>query len=141
MKHTRRLSALLLATLLLTSSVACTGKGNGTATTEGDDTQAEATESSSQEETSAMTDAPPGIKAEPTQLSFTPSVTVTEAQDSAAVTHEDGLSYTATGYTSARNNLLTFTNHVGFDPEYLGMTTQGTYPGTRQYTAGLELTF
>ena len=38
-------------------------------------------------------------------------------------------------------NLLTFTNHVGFDPEYLGMTTQGTYPGTRQYTAGLELTF
>ena len=118
MKHTRRLSALLLATLLLTSSVACTGKGNGTATTEGDDTQAEATESSSQEETSAMTDAPPGIKAEPTQLSFTPSVTVTEAQDSAAVTHEDGLSYTATGYTSARNNLLTFTKGLTltFDP-------------------------
>lgn len=38
-------------------------------------------------------------------------------------------------------NLLTFTNHIGFDPEYLGLTTQGTYPGTRQYTAGLELTF
>ena len=38
-------------------------------------------------------------------------------------------------------NLLTFTNHVGFDPEYLGISTAGTYPGTRQYTAGIELTF
>lgn len=38
-------------------------------------------------------------------------------------------------------NLFTLTNHVGFDPEYLGVSTAGTYPGTRQYTVGLEVTF
>lgn len=38
-------------------------------------------------------------------------------------------------------NLLTFTGYAGFDPEYMSPSTAGTYPGTRQYTAGLELTF
>ena len=43
-------------------------------------------------------------------------------------------------YAIARN-LLTFTNFVGMDPEYLSNGTQGTYPNTRQYTFGLELSF
>ena len=38
-------------------------------------------------------------------------------------------------------NLFTFTDYVGFDPEYFGNGSQGTYPGTRQYTVGLELSF
>jgi hypothetical protein len=38
-------------------------------------------------------------------------------------------------------NLLTFTNFVGMDPEYLSNGTQGTYPNSRQYTFGLELSF
>ena len=38
-------------------------------------------------------------------------------------------------------NLLTFTNYLGFDPEHFGNGSKGTYPGTRQYTFGVELTF
>ena len=38
-------------------------------------------------------------------------------------------------------NLWTLTDYLGFDPEHFGNGSQGTYPGTRQYTAGVELTF
>ncbi len=38
-------------------------------------------------------------------------------------------------------NLMTFTNYLGFDPEYFANGSKGTYPGTRQYTLGVELTF
>ena len=38
-------------------------------------------------------------------------------------------------------NLLTFTDFIGFDPEHYSNGTGGTYPGTRQYTLGLELSF
>lgn len=38
-------------------------------------------------------------------------------------------------------NLLTFTDYLGFDPEYFNNGSQGSYPGTRQYTFGVELTF
>ena len=38
-------------------------------------------------------------------------------------------------------NLLTFTNYLGFDPEHFSNGSKGTYPGTRQYTFGVELTF
>jgi hypothetical protein len=38
-------------------------------------------------------------------------------------------------------NLWTLTNYLGFDPEYFGNGSKGTYPGTRQYTVGLELSF
>ena len=38
-------------------------------------------------------------------------------------------------------NLLTFTDYIGYDPEYFGNGSGGTYPGTRQYTIGLELSF
>lgn len=38
-------------------------------------------------------------------------------------------------------NLLTFTEFAGMDPEYLSNGTQGTYPNSRQYTFGLELSF
>ena len=48
------------------------------------------------------------IKATPDSLSFTPTVTVTQNGSSATVTHQSGLSYTATGYTAANNNKLTF---------------------------------
>ena len=60
----------------------------------------------------------PIVKAEPARLTFTPSVTVTENRGTATVTHESGLSYMATGYTSANNNRLTFTEGLTltFDP-------------------------
>lgn len=48
------------------------------------------------------------VKAEPDSLSFTPTVTVKQSGGSATVTHQSGLSYTATGYTAANNNKLTF---------------------------------
>ena len=38
-------------------------------------------------------------------------------------------------------NLLTFTDFIGMDPEYMAWMTQGVFPNTRQYTFGLELSF
>ncbi|MBQ8271771.1 MAG: SusC/RagA family TonB-linked outer membrane protein [Tidjanibacter sp.] len=38
-------------------------------------------------------------------------------------------------------NLLTITDFMGVDPEYMSWVTQGVYPNTRQYTFGLELSF
>ena len=38
-------------------------------------------------------------------------------------------------------NLWTVTDYIGFDPEHFGNGSKGTYPGTRQYTVGLELSF
>ncbi len=38
-------------------------------------------------------------------------------------------------------NLLTITDFIGMDPEYMDWMTQGVYPNTRQYTFGLELSF
>lgn len=38
-------------------------------------------------------------------------------------------------------NLLTFTDFHGYDPEVDGNGTQGTYPNSRQYSFGVELTF
>ena len=57
-------------------------------------------------------------KAEPEVLVFEPSITVTESGNSAAITHRDGLTYTATGYTSAAESKLTFTEGLTltFDP-------------------------
>ena len=57
-------------------------------------------------------------KAKPAHLSFAPSVTVTETQDSVTVTHEDGLSYIASGDFTVSNQLLTFTKDLilTFDP-------------------------
>lgn len=38
-------------------------------------------------------------------------------------------------------NLLTITDFIGMDPEFLSYLTQGVFPNTRQYTFGLELSF
>lgn len=38
-------------------------------------------------------------------------------------------------------NLWTLTDYIGFDPEFYSNGSTGTYPGTRQYTLGLELSF
>lgn len=38
-------------------------------------------------------------------------------------------------------NLWTLTGYRGFDPEYFSNGSQGTYPGTRQYTLGVEFSF
>lgn len=38
-------------------------------------------------------------------------------------------------------NLWTLTNYTGYDPEYAGLAAAGTYPNTRQYTFGVEITF
>ena len=58
------------------------------------------------------------VKAEPDSLSFSPTVTVKQSGGSATVTHESGLSYTATGFTTANNNKLTFTKGLtlSFNP-------------------------
>ena len=58
------------------------------------------------------------VKAQKEQLQFNASVTVQQNGNTATVTHQDGLSYTATGFTSAANNKLTFTKGLTltFDP-------------------------
>ena len=58
------------------------------------------------------------VKAQKEQLQFNASVTVRQNGNTATVTHQDGLSYTATGFTSAANNKLTFTKGLTltFDP-------------------------
>lgn len=38
-------------------------------------------------------------------------------------------------------NLLTFTDFTGLDPEYAGNVYIGQYPATRQYTMGIDITF
>ena len=38
-------------------------------------------------------------------------------------------------------NLLTFTDFTGLDPEYAGNVYLGQYPATRQYTLGIDITF
>jgi TonB-linked SusC/RagA family outer membrane protein len=38
-------------------------------------------------------------------------------------------------------NLFTLTGYRGFDPEFFNNGSQGTYPGTRQYTLGVEFSF
>ncbi len=86
-------------------------------------------------------------KAEPERLVFEPSVTVTENGGSATVTHADGLTYTATGYTSAAGNKLTFTAGLTltFDPARtaeafnrftLGYTSTQPLYGKITYTVG-----
>ena len=56
--------------------------------------------------------------AEPDKLSFSPDVTVKENGETATVTHKDGLTYTATGYTTVSGNRLTFVKGLtlAFDP-------------------------
>ena len=58
------------------------------------------------------------VKAAPESLSFSPTVTVKQSGGSATVTHSSGLSYTATGFTAANNNKLTFTKGLtlSFNP-------------------------
>ena len=43
-------------------------------------------------------------------------------------------------YASAQN-LLTFTNYSGFDPEYSGYVDRGTYPTARTFTFGVKLSY
>jgi hypothetical protein len=46
----------------------------------------------------------------------------------------------AKAYFTARN-LLTFTNYTGYDPEIDSNLARWSYPNTKQFTFGLELTF
>lgn len=57
-----------------------------------------------------------------------------------SVLNKAGFIKAARVYAIGRN-LWTLTNYLGFDPEYFANGSQGTYPGTRQYTFGLELSF
>ena len=124
MKSQQKPLSILIAALLLGSTAASTAacskaEENPPAVTHADTTDAEAdTDPSFEGETQPAPEPAPVGKAEPPRLTFTPSVTVTETQDTATVTHEDGLSYLATGYTSVNNNLLTFTEGLTltFDP-------------------------
>lgn len=96
MKHTRQLTAILLAALMLTGSVACTDSGDGTATTTGQDTHPAVTASPSPSDTDPETQAE--TKAE-TEMEA-PKFQVTVGQDSADVVTPAGLTYTLTGYDS-----------------------------------------
>ncbi len=70
------------------------------------------------EETPPDVSEPDVDKAAPDSFSFTPTVTVQQNGNSAAVTHDSGLSYTATGFTAVNNNKLTFVKGLTltFDP-------------------------
>ena len=159
MKHIQKLPFLLLASLLLcttgcggapgpapadssASTTAATQKDTDAATDAATDA---VTDAATDAETDPAPDPQPSLdKAEPIRLSFTPSVTITRGQDSAAVTHEDGLTYTASGYTAAQNNVLTFTEGLTltFDPDdtaesfnrfHLGYTSTQPLYGTVTY--------
>lgn len=58
------------------------------------------------------------VKAERDKLNFTPTVTIQQNGGSSTVSHEGGLSYTATGYSAVSNGKLTFTQGLtlSFDP-------------------------
>ena len=90
MKSTRKLTALLLAALMLTGAVACTGKGDETATTEEQNTPPVVTTSEALEETA------PETEPETEPVGFT----VTTDGNTAHVVTPTGLSYDLTGYDS-----------------------------------------
>ena len=83
----------------------------------------------------------------PDKLEFSTAVTVRQNGGSASVTHGDGLSYTASGYSSASDSTLTFTKDLTlvFDPAStaepfnrftLGYTSTQPLYGQITYTAG-----
>ncbi len=87
------------------------------------------------------------VKAQPGKLTFDTTLSVTENNGSAAVTHESGLSYTASGYQSVSNGAFRFTKGLAltFDPAdtaadfnrfTLGYTSTQPLKGTVTYTEG-----
>ena len=87
----------------------------------------------------------------PDKLEFSTAVTVRPNGGSASVTHGDGLSYTASGYSSASDSTLTFTKDLTlvFDPAStaepfnrftLGYTSTQPLYGQITYTAGVKKT-
>ena len=124
-----------------------------------DDVTEEPTEKATEKATETPTKAPKPVetepvvqdkdvvKASPDSLSFTPTVTVKQNGGSATVTHSSGLSYTATGYTAANNNKLTFTKNLtlsfdaaktakAFNRFTLGYTSTQPLYGKVTYTVG-----
>ena len=73
--------------------------------------------------------------AKPDSLSFSPEVTVKQNGSSATVTHGDGLTYTATGFTAAAGNKLTF--HKGLT---LTLDTAMTAEAFNRFTLGYTST-
>ena len=87
------------------------------------------------------------VKAERDKLSFAPTVTIKQNGGSATVSHEGGLSYTATGYSAVNGGKLTFTQGLtlSFDPTAtatqfnrftLGYTSTQPLYGTVTYAVG-----
>ena len=85
------------------------------------------------------------VKAQREQLQFNASITVQQNGSSAAVTGEDGLSYTATGFTAVKNGKLVFKSGLTltldpaatageFNRFSLGYTTTQPLYGTITYT-------
>lgn len=90
----KRLSALMLALLMLISAAACTGSGDTTDTTDSDT-------SASDTETGTDTQAPEGeATTEEVTLPAPEDYEVTEKDGTATVTTPLGLTYTVTGYTA-----------------------------------------
>ena len=115
------------------------------AETDGGDVTEPATEAATQPETDAPETFP--TEAERETLAFEPTVTLTESGSTATVTAQDGLTYNASGYTSAADGKLTFTKGLtlSFAPEktdadfnrfLLGYTSTQPLYGKITYTQG-----
>ncbi len=173
MRHFLKLCLPVLLMILLIALAACTTDPPQAPETDGGTealtaevtetpTQPKETEAPSEEATDETTETPTEaptepaetvpddndiVAASPDKLNFTPTVTVTAGGSTATVTHEDGLTYTASGYTSAEGNKLTFTKGLTltFDPANtaeafnrftLGYTSTQPLYGKVSYTLG-----
>ena len=107
----------------------------------------EAPETTAPETEAPETEPAPVVKAERETLEFEATVTVSTSGTTATVTHKDGLTYTATGYTSAEGNKLTFqkgltltfdpaTTSAAFNRFVLGYTSTQPLYGKVTYTLG-----
>ena len=112
-KHLQMILLLILSTAMVMGVVACSPNTPSTTTQPSGDVSTTVTSTTTgPKDTSA--DVQPDVpidntKAERETLTFDASVTITEENGSALVTHADGLCYRANGYTSLEGNLLHFT--------------------------------
>ena len=111
-KYLQMLLPLLLAGAMVLGMVACTPSTPDQPGEETSDSTESGTQPDAEDSTAADTpDVPDGevVKAVREQLTFDAAVTIAEQDGGARVTHKDGLSYLANGYTSLAGNMLHFT--------------------------------
>lgn len=111
-KFLQMLLPLLLAGTMVLGMVACTPSTPVQPDEETSGSTESGTQLDAEDTTAADTpDVPDGevVKAVREQLTFDAAVTIAEQDGGARVTHKDGLSYLASGYTSLAGNMLHFT--------------------------------